>query len=383
MQTNRQAIAALFSVVQEVARELEAAGGPDAKQLHAALDVVQAWLDKEKVTARALNQAAKATFKLSQKHNLNSTLSKSAYWLGDAVAKLCWMAATGTDNTEKILEHTGYAVQSDDYFERVERIRKLHAAASVAAKSRYSADVIEKPARRVDRKKEALAREAFARSQAKLGERVGALLSIVRAERDPGQMTAREELTALLKRKGYRPHESVLEFEEELGGLLIPDDAEAKEWRDQGTYTLVGAYACLRSNAHEAPRGGDAQRDLELVPVAYTQDDGICFMDKAGKIYFQDTIADMEAEPFLRTGGMLVSRLVLAAAVSGSQELEGKRGARLARRLGLSSVDASAGKDERWWASRDAVVWERRGATVAAALGEAARDELRSLLEHG
>jgi len=57
-----------------------------------------------------------------------------------------------------------------------------------------------------------------------------------------------------------------------------------------------------------AALGGPADRDL--VPIAYTPDDGIVFLDAGGHAWFQDTIEDPEACPFERDAAGAIARLL-------------------------------------------------------------------------
>jgi hypothetical protein len=69
---------------------------------------------------------------------------------------------------------------------------------------------------------------------------------------------------------------------------------------------LFGAHACLRSEAHAAPRGGKRK----LVPVVYSPNDIIYFLDADGKAWAQDTIEESRATRYAESGRELVTQIV-------------------------------------------------------------------------
>ncbi|MBK9036623.1 MAG: hypothetical protein IPL61_36135 [Myxococcales bacterium] len=107
-----------------------------------------------------------------------------------------------------------------------------------------------------------------------------------------------DALRALLGARGYEAHDAVLAFERAFGGLECEDP-------DDGPW-LIGAAACAASDAHRAPRGGPGQRDLQLVPVIYTPNDGIGYVDARGAGWFHDTIEFADASQVADSGAALI-----------------------------------------------------------------------------
>jgi hypothetical protein len=93
-----------------------------------------------------------------------------------------------------------------------------------------------------------------------------------------------DELSAFLTSRNYASNSHVIAFDVEFGGRqpLSIDDPEAGEW-------ILGAYACLTSNAHLNPRGR-----ADWVPIAYSPNDVICYIDSSGSVWAVDTIEGFE-----------------------------------------------------------------------------------------
>lgn len=140
---------------------------------------------------------------------------------------------------------------------------------------------------------------------AKLLGKHGRLLAKHGARFDPRRTCTRAALVALLARNRYPAHPAVLAFEAAFGGLLIPEPAPASDWFTAGEAILVGACACLRSKAHKAPG-----RDVGLVPVVYTMDDGVAYLDRGGRMWFEDTIEDLAPRVVAKTGVAGFARLL-------------------------------------------------------------------------
>ena len=117
-----------------------------------------------------------------------------------------------------------------------------------------------------------------------------------------------DELRALLAEHGYVAHPAVLEFEVAFGGLEFLEEENG----DDEMRFLVGAGACLASGAHVRPTGGDGQEALALVPVIYTPNDGIGFLDAQGAGWFQDTIEDLDARRVADDGAALLAGFLVA-----------------------------------------------------------------------
>lgn len=187
----------------------------------------------------------------------------------------------------------------------------------------------------------------------KLPPVVLALLEAARGAVEPARRGSKAQLLESCRAHGYAMHPSVAAFEAAFGGLVIPDSPKQKK---HGPVWLFGGHACLVSQAHEAPRGGSKTRGL--VPVAYSPNDVVYFLDKQGRAYAQDTIEDSEAKPFADNGTALISRIMLYSALFGlgesSQAMPGLVGAELAKRLSLVLVQEASDKNLRFFSDATA-----------------------------
>lgn len=174
------------------------------------------------------------------------------------------------------------------------------------------------------------------------------LLKVAKGAVDPARRGTKAHLSAVCKTLAYPLHPSVVTFEAAFGGLVIANESKGKKG---GPVWLFGAHACLTSGAHVAPRGGSKQRGL--VPVAYSPNDVIYFLDKQGRAFAQDTIEDTEATPFADDGTALVTRVLLYSALfalgDSAQAHPGLVGAELAKRLSLTLVKEASGRDLRFF----------------------------------
>lgn len=142
----------------------------------------------------------------------------------------------------------------------------------------------------------------------------------------------------------YTPHASVIAFEAAFGGLLIPDEGKMK--KDEPCW-LFGTHACLASGAHVAPLGGSKVR--KLVPVVYSPNDIIYYLDEQGRGYAEDTIEDLSASFYADNGTSLVCRIIFNDALFSREEtsldLPGLQGEELSKRLSITLVTEASGKD--------------------------------------
>jgi len=146
----------------------------------------------------------------------------------------------------------------------------------------------------------------------------------------------------------YTPHASVIAFEAAFGGLLIPDEGKLKKGEP---CWLFGTHACLASGAHVAPRGGSKAR--KLVPVVYSPNDIIYYLNEQGQGYAEDTIEDPSVMFYADNGTSLVCRIVFNDALFSREEttldLPGLQGEALAKQLSLALVKEASGKDIRYF----------------------------------
>ena len=109
------------------------------------------------------------------------------------------------------------------------------------------------------------------------------------------------KLGALLKKTGYPHHACVTAFDAVYGGLVVADAP-----REEGYDWLFGAYACLQSGAHKDPRGDKPS----WVPIAYSPNDVIFFMDEKGVVWARDTIAETKSARYAASGDAMMKRLL-------------------------------------------------------------------------
>ena len=177
---------------------------------------------------------------------------------------------------------------------------------------------------------------------------------------DAGLRATRAQLVKTCAENSYPPHPSVIAFEAAFGGLLIPDDGR-KMKKDEPCW-LFGTHACLTTGGHTAPRGGSKAR--KLVPVVYSPNDIIYYLDEKGQGYAEDTIEDTSASRYADNGTSLVCRIVLNDALFDREEtsldLPGLQGEALAKRLSLKLITEASGKDRRFFsdATGDVLVVE-------------------------
>ena len=157
----------------------------------------------------------------------------------------------------------------------------------------------------------------------------------------------------------YPPHASVIAFEAGFGGLLIPDEGKMKKGEP---CWLFGTHACLISGGHVAPRGGSKAR--KLVPVVYSPNDIIYYLDEQGRGYAQDTLEDPSAVFYADNSTSLVCRIVFNDALFSREEtsldLPGLQGEALSKQLSLVLVIEASSKDFRYFtdATGDVLVVE-------------------------
>lgn len=151
------------------------------------------------------------------------------------------------------------------------------------------------------------------------------------------------QLRAILEAHGYVPHEPALEFERTWGGLRFEE------------FTF-GPAACAESQE----RGGSASPGL--IPVVLSDNDVYYFLAADGTGWAQDGIEDPDAVPFAESADQLVALIILYAVTWDRRmhdlvlDLDGPRGAELARLFGLPSILAGPTSV---WGNADVLVMER------------------------
>ena len=149
--------------------------------------------------------------------------------------------------------------------------------------------------------------------------------------------------------QGYELHTSVIEFEKAFGGLVFPD--VVGKLNPDEPHWVFGTLACLSSGGHEAPKRGGKKR--KLVPVVYSPNDIVYFLDANGKAYAQDMVEDVSAAFYAENGTALVCRILLDDAIFSRKEttleLKGLKGEALSQRFTLSEIAEASGADRRYF----------------------------------
>ncbi len=182
---------------------------------------------------------------------------------------------------------------------------------------------------------------------------------------------SRVGLEQTLAKYGYPFSAGVLAFEAAYGGLLVPEYGAKANWRKmEEPAWLFGAHTCLTSEIHLNPRGGS--QDQGLVPVAYSPNDVIYFLDADGHGFVQDTLEDTQAVPFASRGRALVSRILLWDEIFflKSVVLTGALGNKLKSLLSLTLDKDASAKDVRFFVGHQLYV------TETAATGETLAETL-------
>jgi hypothetical protein len=272
-------------------------GWPVDRAVLDAIEDIRRFARGDGVTAAACKRLAKQLYAEAERWRgwRVGTAQQRYYWAVTAAGSLALNAATGGSLANAFEQMT---CGLTDRYERV--------AEWAREGERAAPEVSATPARapKVPAAKAAAEAKALARIATALGSR-GRLVKAARARHEARKTADAGTLRALLARHRYPVHRSVLAFERAFGGLVIPDSGDD----DEDMATIVGAFACLKSKAHVHPTG---DRD-GLVPVAYTANDGILFLDARGAPYYQDTIEDPRAVGLRTDAAGAVAKLLKQA----------------------------------------------------------------------
>lgn len=307
--TPRQ-LAALVAMERRYLDVLAAAGRTVEPEVHAGLDAIAAHARGEK----SLKAARVATWRkldaMAERFRIHGRDADRSYmWGVGAIGTLARMAATGEDYGELVVTHTSYAVDS---LGKLTTTKPSEVAGWYAEALTEVGELSDAPAKVRARAAKVVAAEtaALARAAKALGARGAKLLASRGVHFAPKQAATAATLTALLRKRGYPVHRAVLAFEAAFGGLLAPeldtDIGDLTDWLASGPWHIIGPYACIKASGHDGPDGGLPG----LVPVVYTVNDGILFLDGKGRPYYQDTIEDAKAKAAGRDGASALARLL-------------------------------------------------------------------------
>lgn len=286
--------AKVFSLAAVVRRVVEdvAAHRTVPREARAALAAVDAWLGGKPVDAAALQAAADLSFQEGVPFARREK-DRALGWLRTAAGNLAWLAKKdrGWQNGgQPLMDAAFYALSSlgipglpDD-----KALEALRAAALAKAPASTVAEKKAPPkAKPVD-----LSAHIGAAANKRLKKRSPVF--------DPAARGGEPQLRALLAEKKYAIHDAVLAYDARYGGLVAADapGEEGQDW-------IFGAYACLRSDAHKDPRGGKADR----VPIAYSPNDVIYFIDGKGVVWAIDTIEDERDARFADDADAMMTRI--------------------------------------------------------------------------
>lgn len=286
---------ALAAVVRTAFADYTALGHKVPEHASQALALVESWLNGGKITAKAMQAAADLSHEEGVRFEKREK-DRSHAWARGAAGNLAWFAKKdrGWEKAgQSVLDAAFYTLSSlnipgtkDDKALQVIYKAALKEAGKLPAKPAANAAKNKNP-------------------PADFTALIGAAAMKRLAKRKPVFETKsrgdKTKLTALLKKRGYPPHACVSTFDAAYGGLVVADSPgeEGYDW-------LFGAYACLKSGAHKDPRGDKPS----WVPVAYSPNDGIFYMDEKGAVWAIDTIAEIRATRYAVSGDAMMKRLL-------------------------------------------------------------------------
>lgn len=168
-----------------------------------------------------------------------------------------------------------------------------------------------------------------------------------------------EALAEALRERGYPVHPAVLAFEARWGGVLIGDGPAEDPHANEEDYWL-GAFACIVHGGHSNPRG---DRD-DLVPVMYSPNDNIWYLDANGTAWGEDTIEGPGPIACARSAETMLADSLLACEMWRREMrtiyLERAVGGEIAAALGLPVIAEATDELVHWWGDGVTLVRELR-----------------------
>jgi hypothetical protein len=359
MKNHAAGVTALAEVVRTLFADLEERGKSPSANARAALALVDRWLAGEPVTAEELEAAAVLAHEDKLKFEEREK-DRALKWANGAAGNLAYAAKRGKSSKEgdrATMDAAEYALSSL----RMEGVRDRAALEAIRAAAYERADKATKPP--VDPPKSTKPKPIRLKDELApfIGDVANARLVKLKAVVHPDERVDDTKLRAFLKERDYPAHASVLEFDRRYGGLVVPDEPG-----EEGTDWTYGAYACLASGAHKAPRGAPGLRgDAALVPVIYSPNDVIYFLDGHGAAWCEDTI-EGGLEPYAADADRMVARVLLYQILFARSdkdcllEVDGKRGEEMAAALGVEAVPQATDEFVHVWGDKHALVFEER-----------------------
>jgi hypothetical protein len=344
---HRAVVLAQLAVVRRAASLLAEHGVLASAPVDAAIRLVERWATEGGVDGEALAAASRAAWEAGAPHRLASEPHlRAQMWLATGAGNVSTMARKERgwkDTPRTILDAAANALSSL----RVPGLPKRTELEQLAADTLAA---IEPAPRR--KKAPGPPRPKKLGATPELGELANAYLTRRKPMRDPRLTADRATLAALLSARGLPTSEAVLTFEERYGGTRFADVG-----RGEGADFVLGPYALSKDDAT-----GNEERGL--VPIALSPNDVWYFLDEAGAGWVQDAIEDPEPVPFATTAVIALARLVLYLRAfhdrhaHGGVDLDGHRGATLARELRLPAIAEASDTHARFWGDPRTLVIE-------------------------
>jgi len=354
-------VSGLCAVVHFALERCRDHGVPVPDELTQALAVVDHWLSGGAVTADALGRARDTAYSAGERASKTaSAIGASSEWqtrggerlllmrassLSTAVGNLCHKALKTREwqTLASVMDPVSHSLPEEK--PAVFEVIRMRGEASPGAPL--------KPAQVKRRKVDV---DALA---VHLGGLLAARLRKLAVHRDTTPDLA--GLGALLAEKEYAESAAVATFEERYGGLDVVEDDDV--W-------LIGAAACCLSTAHTHPSG----RLNALVPVVYSPNDIIWFLDGDGGVWVQDVIEDPQPVRWADNADRMMAKLVARWCMPAGRcrVLAGKHGATIAQTNALGRIDEASDTYSSLWSDGRRWVNEDAGTTIVCGFSAAA-----------
>ncbi len=367
MKRNHSAeVSALAEVVRAGLAKIAESGRVLSEPTRLAFACVERWLAGDTVTKEELEDAREAAHQ-SRVAREQREQDDALVWANAAIGNLAWMTqkARGWKDGERTVLDAAVSMVSSLGVDGVACRERFEALRASTFERALASNQLPKPPRSAPPLPGSQPRRVHGELEAFIGVVASARLSTLAAIFDPTRRGDDKALRDRMKTRHYTVYEPVLAFERRFGGLVMPNalGEEDAEW-------IFGTHACLSSEAHGDPRGGDAHAGARgkraLIPVVYTPNDVVYFLDGHGAAWAQDTIEGGAAVRFAADGDRMVARIIhtqwaFARRFDGAhEELQGKRGEEVAAALGLPFVPEASDHLARLWADERSIVIEER-----------------------
>jgi hypothetical protein len=281
-----------IAVVQTVFDDFRSYGREVPEAAAAALQAAVTWLEGNDMDEAALQAAVDLSFEegvpLAKREK-----DRALAWARTAAGNLAWLAKkdrgwqnagqTVMDAAENALSSLGIpGVKDRDPLEVLRLAAMLNAKPPVKKPPKKNVKVLS------------------TNLSAFIGAKANRSLAMLKPVFDLDRRGNEDELCSLLKLHNFPIHKTVLEFDKRYGGLIVADSPgeEGYDW-------IFGAFAVLKSKAHLDPHGEQAW----LVPVAYSPNDYIFYLDQYGVAWMDDTVGDAGTERFAEDADSMMAKI--------------------------------------------------------------------------